>query len=306
MEVVEAEATGETSATTSLDAKIAELESILVDLDRVVVAFSGGADSAFLAVVAQRVLGRERTLSVTAVSPSLAGAEEIECRELASEWKLRWLPVDTAEMERAAYRANDVDRCYHCKAELMDVVAPIAATEQATVVLGVNLDDLADHRPGQRAALERGAVFPMVQAGFTKADVREASRRFGLRTWDKPAAACLASRVPYGTPVSVEVLSRVDRAENVLRLLGFRQVRVRHYGESARIEVDEAELARAVSARREIVDGLRSAGYRYVTLDLEGFRSGNLNGSAEASTTGRHDRIDGAVIDGSSPHHRHP
>ena len=302
MEVVDAVNPVETSATAPLDAKIADLAAILVDLDRVVIAFSGGADSAFLAVMAQRVLGRERSLSVTAVSPSLAGAEEIECRELADEWGLRWLPVDTAEMERAAYRANDVDRCYHCKAELMDVVAPIAVTERATVVLGVNLDDLADHRPGQRAALERGAVFPMVQAGFTKADVREASRRLGLRTWDKPAAACLASRVPYGTPVSVEVLSRVDRAENVLRDLGFRQVRVRHYGETARIEVDEAELARAVSARREIVQGLRGAGYRYVTLDLEGFRSGNLNGISEPSAGGAADRTD----DGSSVHHRHP
>ena len=303
MEVVDAVNPGETSATAPLDAKIADLEAILVDLDRVVIAFSGGADSAFLAVMAQRVLGRERSLSVTAVSPSLAGAEEIECRALADEWGLRWLPVDTAEMERAAYRANDVDRCYHCKAELMDVVAPIAVTERATVVLGVNLDDLADHRPGQRAAIERGAVFPMVQAGFTKADVREASRRLGLRTWDKPAAACLASRVPYGTPVSVEVLSRVDRAENVLRHLGFRQVRVRHYGETARIEVDDAELARAVSARREIVEGLRAAGYRYVTLDLEGFRSGNLNGvaeprAAEPTVDSAADRTD----DGSSAH----
>ena len=273
----------ETSATASLESKIAELEAILGDLGRVVVAFSGGADSAYLAVMAQRVLGREASTAVTAVSPSLAGAEEDDCRALAGEWGLAWIPVDTDEMERAAYRANDVDRCYHCKAELMDVVAPIASAKDATVVLGVNIDDLADHRPGQRAALERGAVFPMVQAGFTKADVREASRRLGLRTWDKPAAACLASRVPYGTPVSVEVLSRVDRAENVLRDLGFRQVRVRHYGETARVEVDEAELGRAVSARREIVEGLRNAGYRYVTLDLEGFRSGNLNQPREAT-----------------------
>lgn len=273
----------ETSATASLESKIAELEAILGDLGRVVVAFSGGADSAYLAVMAQRVLGREACTAVTAVSPSLAGAEEDDCRALAGEWGLAWIPVDTDEMERAAYRANDVDRCYHCKAELMDVVAPIASAKDATVVLGVNIDDLADHRPGQRAALERGAVFPMVQAGFTKADVREASRRLGLRTWDKPAAACLASRVPYGTPVSVEVLSRVDRAENVLRDLGFRQVRVRHYGETARVEVDEAELGRAVSARREIVEGLRNAGYRYVTLDLEGFRSGNLNQPTEAT-----------------------
>ncbi|MFZ9084259.1 MAG: ATP-dependent sacrificial sulfur transferase LarE, partial [Ilumatobacteraceae bacterium] len=277
----------ETSATAPLDTKITELEAIIGELDSVAVAFSGGADSAFLAFVAHRVLGPDRCVAVTAVSPSLAGAEEVECRLLADEWGLTWVPVDTAEMERAAYRANDVDRCYHCKAELMDVVAPIASARRATVVLGVNLDDLSDHRPGQRAAIERGAVFPMVQAGFTKADVREASRRLGLRTWDKPAAACLASRVPYGTPVSVEILSRVDRAESVLHDLGFRQVRVRHYGETARIEVDEAELARAVSARREIVEGLRSAGYRYVTLDLEGFRSGNLNEAPGSTPTVR-------------------
>lgn len=270
-----------------LEQKILVLHQILRDLDRVVIAFSGGADSAFVAATARDVLGPERAHAVTAVSPSLAGSEESDCRALATEWGLRWTPVDTDEMARAAYRANDVDRCYHCKAELMDVVAPIAAAERATVILGVNLDDLADHRPGQRAALERGAVFPLVQAGLTKADVREASRRMGLRTWDKPAAACLASRVPYGTPVSVEILSRVDRAEAALHALGFRQVRVRHYGETARIEVDEAELARAVSARRSVVDAVKSAGYRYVTLDLEGFRSGNLNDGVLGEATVR-------------------
>jgi pyridinium-3,5-biscarboxylic acid mononucleotide sulfurtransferase len=241
------------------------------------VAFSGGADSAYLGAVAHRVLGADRAHAVTAVSPSLAGDEERDCRELAVEWGLRWTPVLTAEMERAAYRANDIDRCYHCKAELMDVVGPIAANEGATVILGVNLDDLADHRPGQRAAIEHGAVFPLVQAGFTKDDVRAASRLDGLRTWDKPAAACLASRVPYGTPVSIEILSRVDRAEAALHRLGFRQVRVRHYGETARIEVEENDLGRAVVARLSIVDEVKKAGYRYVTIDLEGFRSGNLN-----------------------------
>jgi uncharacterized protein len=243
----------------------------------VVVAFSGGADSAYLASVAHRVLGSERAHAVTAVSPSLAGDEELDCRQLADEWGLRWTPVLTAEMERAAYRANDVDRCYHCKAELMDVVGPIAVAEASTVILGVNLDDLADHRPGQRAALEHGAVFPLVQAGFTKDDVRAASRLDGLRTWDKPAAACLASRVPYGTPVSIEILSRVDRAEAALHRLGFRQVRVRHYGETARIEFEESDLARAVEGRGPIVEAVKRAGYRYVTIDLEGFRSGNLN-----------------------------
>lgn len=265
------------SAHETLTGKIATLEGILRDLGSVVVAFSGGADSAYLGAVAHRVLGADRAHAVTAVSPSLAGDEERDCRELAVEWGLRWTPVLTAEMERAAYRANDIDRCYHCKAELMDVVGPIAANEGATVVLGVNLDDLSDHRPGQRAAIEHGAVFPLVQAGFTKDDVRAASRLDGLRTWDKPAAACLASRVPYGTPVSIEILSRVDRAEAALHRLGFRQVRVRHYGETARIEVEENDLGRAVVARRSIVDEVKKAGYRYVTIDLEGFRSGNLN-----------------------------
>ena len=259
-----------------LDAKCAALEVGLDRLGRVVVAFSGGADSAFLAAVAAAALG-DRAHAVTAVSPSLAGDEEADCRALAAEWSLRWTPVVTHEMERAAYRLNDLDRCYHCKAELMDVVGPIAAAEGATVILGVNLDDLGDHRPGQRAAAEAGARFPLVEAGFTKADIREASRRMGLRTWDKPAAACLASRIPYGTEVSVGLLSQVDRAESALRRLGFRQLRVRHYGDTARIELDVAELPRALEVRAELVDAVKNCGYRYATLDLEGFRSGNLN-----------------------------
>jgi uncharacterized protein len=239
-----------------------------------------------VAAIAHEVLGASHAHAVTAVSPSLAGDEEVDCRQLATEWNLRWTPVNTAEMERAAYRANDIDRCYHCKAELMDVVGPIAEREGATVILGVNVDDLADHRPGQRAAIERGAVFPLVQAGFTKDDVRLVSHAMGLRTWDKPAAACLASRVPYGTPVSVEILSRVDRAEAALHGLGFRQVRVRHYGETARIEVVETELEQALAQRVAIIGAVKAAGYQYVTLDLEGFRSGNLNFGVTESSSG--------------------
>lgn len=260
-----------------VDAKLESLAADLTRLGDVVVAFSGGADSAFLAAVALRTLGAEHVQAVTAVSPSLAGDEAEDCRSLAEEWGLWWTPVQTDEMERAAYRANDTDRCYHCKAELMDVVAPIARQRGATIVLGVNVDDLGDHRPGQRAAVEAGAEFPLVTAGFSKAEVREASRRLGLRTWDKPAAACLASRVPYGTEVTVDVLSRVERAEAALRRLGFEQVRVRHYADTARIEVELDDLAMVLHRRDEVVAAGRAAGYRYVTVDLEGFRSGNLN-----------------------------
>ena len=261
---------------TSIDDKLDSLRAELRRLDRVVVAFSGGADSAFLAAVAHQVLG-DGAHAVTAVSPSLAGDEEADCRALAEELGLRWTPVVTHEMERAAYRVNDTDRCYHCKVELMDVVAPIAAAAGATVVLGVNLDDLGDHRPGQRAADERGATFPLVTAGFTKAEVRLASKRLGLRTWDKPAAACLASRLPYGTEVTVALLTQIDRAEAALKRLGFTELRVRHYGETARIEVPLERLRDVIARRVDVVAAVKRAGYAYVTLDLEGLRSGNLN-----------------------------
>ncbi len=258
--------------------KLGALRERLSELDRVVIAFSGGADSAFLAYVAHETLG-DRALAITAVSPSLAPEEEQDCRELAEEWGLRWQPVFTDELANPAYALNDGQRCYFCKAELLDVVGPIADADGATIVLGVNLDDLGDHRPGQQAAAERGAVFPLVDAGFTKDDVRAASKALGLRTWDKPAAACLASRVPYGTPVTLGVLAEVAAAESALRALGFRQLRVRHYGDLARLELPVDELDAVLARRDEIVAAVHGAGYRYVTLDLEGFRSGNLNAS---------------------------
>ena len=253
------------------------LRGRLLDLDEVVVAFSGGADSAFLAWVAHDTLGADRATAVTAVSPSLAGTERDDCRALADEWGLTWREVETDEMANAAYQRNDVDRCFWCKDALMDAVEPIVAGAGATVVLGVNLDDLDDHRPGQEAARTRGAVFPLVEAGFTKHDVREASRALGLRTWDKPAAPCLASRLPYGIPVTLGRLRSVEQAEAALRAMGFPELRVRHHDEVARIEVPVDRLADVVERRSAVVEAVRAAGYRWVTLDLAGLRSGNLN-----------------------------
>lgn len=261
----------------SLAESVVALRAELQRLGSLVVAFSGGADSAFLAWVATSELGTDRVRCITAVSPSLPADELDDCRALALEWGLAWDTVTTSELDDPDYRANDGDRCYHCKEALSVALEPIAAETESTIALGVNLDDLGDHRPGQRAAAEHGAVFPLVTAGFTKAMVREASRSLGLRTADKPAAACLASRVPYGTPVTLGVLREVEAAEAALRRLGFGELRVRHYRDTARLEVPIDRLADVVLARSEVVAAVQAAGYRYVTLDLEGLRSGNLN-----------------------------
>lgn len=258
-------------------AHLRTLRDRLRSLDQVMVAFSGGADSAFLAWVAHDTLGPDRALAVTAVSPSLAGAEHADCAALAGEWELNWREVHTDEMDNAAYRRNDTDRCYWCKDALMDAIGPVVAEREATVLLGVNLDDLDDHRPGQQAASERGALFPLVEAGFTKADVRAASRHLGLRTWDKPAAPCLSSRLPYGTPVTLGRLRSVEIAEAGLRELGFEELRVRHHGRRARVELPLHRLAEATTRRAEVESAVRSGGYAEVEIDPRGLRSGSLN-----------------------------
>ena len=270
---------------TATRAQLGELVRVLEAIGPMVVAFSGGADSALLAWAATAVLGAEQVLCATAVSTSLAPSELADCRALSAEWGLRFVEVPTGELQDPAYVRNDEKRCYHCKSSLLDALVPLAVERSATVVLGVNLDDLSDHRPGQQAAAAGGARFPLVEAGMSKAHVREMSRRLGLRTWDKPAAACLASRLPHGTPVTVERLSAVWAAESALRSMGFGQLRVRHHGETARLELDVADLSEALARRQEVVAAVHRAGFRYVTLDLEGFRSGSLNPRRAPSPT---------------------
>jgi uncharacterized protein len=266
-----------TAAADSLDGKLHRLDALLGRIGPVVVAFSGGVDSSVLVAAAARALGTDQVVAVTADSPSLAAGELDGCRRLAAHWGVPWMAVSTDEMDDDRYVANDGWRCYWCKSALMDGLEPIASERGATVALGVNVDDLGDHRPGQQAASERGARFPLVEVGLAKADIRATAHRWGLEVWDRPAMPCLASRVPYGTAVTVSLLSRVDRAERAVRQLGFDDVRVRHHDDTARIEVPTSQLARAVEAADTLVLALTAIGYRYVTLDLAGLRSGNLN-----------------------------
>jgi pyridinium-3,5-biscarboxylic acid mononucleotide sulfurtransferase len=268
---------------TGVSLKLEDLHRWFEPTGGVVVAFSGGTDSSLVAAVAARSLG-DRALAVTAVSPSLPPGELNEARRIAAEIGIRHRTVRTREVENEAYLANGTDRCYHCKTELYDELAEVAAREALELVVsGANLDDLGDFRPGLRAAAEHTVRHPLVEVGFTKADVRDAAREIGIRSWDKPASACLSSRIAFGVRISVEELTKVGRAERLLKDLGLRQCRLRVHGDIARIEVELEDLPRWTepSVRQRAVEGLRSLGYRFVTLDLEGFRSGSMNPPVE-------------------------
>lgn len=255
---------------------------------RTLVALSGGVDSAVLLALTAQVNGRERVSAVTTFSPSVPREERASARRVAEHVGVDHEEVETHELEKPEYRVNTGDRCYHCRLEMFDHLIEIArARGFDTVSYGAIVDDLGDDRPGMRAAQERGIRAPLLEAGLTKRDVRSLARSLGLPVSEKPAAACLASRIPVGTPVTVERLRRVELAERAVARLGFRQFRVRHHGEVARLEVDADgdRLLRDPERRRLVVEAVRAAGFRFVAVDLEGYRSGGLNvlngGSAE-------------------------
>jgi uncharacterized protein len=265
-----------------LDERWARLQEIVRGLGRVLVAYSGGVDSALMLKVCREVLGKDAVLGVLAQSESLAARELESAQAVAAQLDAPLRIIQTEELSNPDYAANPANRCYFCKQTLFNDLAPLAQAEgYTTIVDGFNADDVGDHRPGRQAAREHGVRSPLHEAGLTKADIRALARRLGVPVWNKPALACLSSRIPYGTPVTAEALAQIDAAETLLRDLGFAQVRVRHYGEQrlARIEVDPALLPQLVAPalRDQVVSGLKALGYRFVTIDLAGYRAGSLN-----------------------------
>lgn len=273
----------------ALAAKRSALDSHLRRLGRTLVAYSGGVDSAFLAWAAHQALDRDM-LAVIADSPSLARTHLNDAVNFAREQGISLEIISTAEMERPEYVRNDAFRCFHCKDELFGVMEKFRQAHAFdSIAYGVNVDDQGDFRPGRQAARQHHVAAPLLEAGLSKAEIRELAREAGLRVWNKPASACLSSRVEYGRPVTREVLSAIERGEDALRELGFRQFRVRHHGEIVRIEIGRDELPLALTAEMaaEFARIFRALGFKFVTLDLEGFRSGSMNSLLSAAEVKR-------------------
>ncbi len=258
-------------------AKLARMKAELAACGSALVAFSAGVDSTFVLAVAAEVLG-PRAVALTAHSPAVPEAEREEARRLAARLGVRHLERESREQDDPGYVSNPEDRCYFCKRELYRLCGEVAGAEGLAAVLdGFNADDRRDHRPGHRAAEERRVRSPLAEAGLSKDEVRAWSEAYGLPTWDKPQMACLASRIPYGTPVTPERLRQVERAEAEVRALGFRDLRVRHHGDIGRVEIGEGELAAAFARRGELARAVKAAGFKIAALDLEPFRSGRMN-----------------------------